>query len=162
LIKKIDSVLLFLVLCIFTLLKIDHLSIAFYWDESWVYAPAIKMLYQHGVSILPNAIPVDFSRGHPLLFHAAYVLWMKVFGPSNYAMHSFALGISLSLVVVLFRSMYLLFGRYLAWFSVVLLLTAPGPLATNTNLRPTTNTTKEMTTHIFQSEAKICDSVYSI
>ncbi len=122
-IKKIDSVLLFLVLCIFTLLKIDHLSIAFYWDESWVYAPAIKMLYQHGVSILPNAIPVDFSRGHPLLFHAAYVLWMKVFGPSNYAMHSFALGISLSLVVVLFRSMYLLFGRYLAWFSVVLLLT---------------------------------------
>lgn len=122
-IKKIDIVLLILVLCIFILLKINHLNIAFYWDESWVYAPAIKLLYQHGVSMMPNAIPVDFSRGHPLLFHAAYVVWMKVFGSSNLSMHCLALGISVLLAVVLFISMYRLFGRYVAWFSLALLLT---------------------------------------
>lgn len=121
--KKLDILLLSAVVSVFVFFKTDHLPIAFYWDESWVYAPAIKLLYQHGVSIMPNAIPVEFSRGHPLLFHAAYVLWMKVFGPSNYAMHCFALVISVSLVVVLFRAMFRLFGRQVAWFSVVLLLT---------------------------------------
>lgn len=94
---------LVLVLVIFTILKIPHLLYPFYWDESWPYVPAIKAMYHHGISLLPNSIDPIISRGHPLFFHAIGALWMNIFGTSNLSLHCFALFISVSFLITIFR-----------------------------------------------------------
>lgn len=83
------------IIIVFVITKITHLGVGFFWDESWVYAPAVKSMAEGMPSLLPNAIPVDYSRGHPLLFHFLGGLWIKVFGDSNTAMHAFPLLISI-------------------------------------------------------------------
>ncbi len=112
----------YLLLLLFTIAKIPHLSYAFYWDESWVYAPAVFLMHAHGPSILPDAVPVLFSRGHPLFFHAACAEWMNIFGATNFSMHCFALFISLSLAAATFEIMRSLFNYRVALMSGVLLL----------------------------------------
>jgi len=107
---------------IFILAKIPHLGYAFYWDESWVYAPAIKLMYEHGPDLLPTAISPDYSRGHPLLFHALCVVWMKLFGASNFSMHCFALFISVLLVVAVYEIVLKLFSKRAAIIATILLL----------------------------------------
>lgn len=114
--------LLWLALIVFVVAKLPHLYYGFYWDESWVYAPAISLMHAHGPSLLPNAIPVDYSRGHPLLFHAACAAWMDVFGTSRLAMHSFALFLSLGLAVSVYEIVLKLYGYRTALLSAVLLL----------------------------------------
>src|SRR5580704_9697985 len=95
---------LFLVLIVFAVCKLPHLHYAYYWDESWPYAVAIKTMYYHGISLMPNAIDPELSRGHPLFFHAIAALWMNIFGASHVSMHSFALLISLLLLVTLYEA----------------------------------------------------------
>jgi hypothetical protein len=104
------------------LCKLRDLSLAFYWDESWVYAPSVKLMYAHGVSLMPRAVPVEYARGHPLLFQAMCAGWMHLFGTSNVAMHSFALFVAVMMAVVLYEVMLSLFGMRAAMMSVVLLL----------------------------------------
>jgi 4-amino-4-deoxy-L-arabinose transferase-like glycosyltransferase len=106
----------------FIISRIPNLHFAFYWDESWVYAPAAYLMYDHGPSLLPDAIPILFSRGHPLLFPALCAGWMKIFGRSNYAMHSFALFISVALAIVLYEVLLTLFNKKTALISAGLLL----------------------------------------
>jgi hypothetical protein len=62
---------LFLILLIFTVFKFQHLHYAFFWDESSPYAIAIREMYNHGPSLLPNSINTNLSKGHPLFFHAS-------------------------------------------------------------------------------------------
>ncbi len=107
---------------LFVITRIPWLHYAFYWDESWVYAPAVYLMYDHGPSLLPDAIPVLFSRGHPLLFPALCAGWMKIFGRSNYAMHSFALFISVAIAIVLYEVLLKLFNNKTALISAALLL----------------------------------------
>ncbi len=84
---------IFLIL-IFVVCKLPHLGSPYYWDESWVYAPAVRTMYENGLSLLPSALSVDYSRGHPLLFHFLAAGWLKIFGTSFIAAHSFALFVS--------------------------------------------------------------------
>lgn len=89
----------FLVLLLaFVAFKWRYLGLPFFWDEAWVYAPAVKAMYKNGPSLLPDAIDPLLSRGHPLLFHAAGAAWMHVFGTSRTAMHAFALVVSIALL----------------------------------------------------------------
>ena len=81
---------LLLVLLVFVIFKIPHLFYPYYWDESWPYAPAIREMLHHGISLMPDAVNPELSRGHPLFFHAIAALWMKIFGSSHFAMHSFS------------------------------------------------------------------------
>lgn len=37
--------------------------------EAWVYVPGIRHMADAGPSLLPDAIPEYYSRGHPLLFY---------------------------------------------------------------------------------------------
>lgn len=78
----------------FILFKTGFLHMPLFWDEAWVYAPAVRAMYAEGPSLLPNAISPELTRGHPLLFHFLATLWTKVWGPSNLAMHAFALVVS--------------------------------------------------------------------
>ncbi len=112
----------YLCIALFIVLKLPDLEVAFYWDESWVYAPAISHMYDHGPSLMPDAIPVEYSRGHPLLFHALCAAWMQLFGASHVAMHSFALCIGVALALALYEIMLALFGWRVACISLALLL----------------------------------------
>ncbi len=109
-------------LLLFIIAKVPHLSYAFFWDESWVYGPAVKLMYAHGPSLLPTAIPVEFSKGHPLFFHAACATWMDVFGPSNFSVHCFALFIAILLAISLYEILNKLFNWRVALMAVILLL----------------------------------------
>ncbi|GAA4461696.1 hypothetical protein GCM10023093_06790 [Nemorincola caseinilytica] len=115
-------ILFYIALLVFIIFKIPYLSDAFYWDESWVYAPAIKSMYQAGPSLMPDVIPVEYSRGHPLLHQFACAVWMYVFGSSNLSMHSFALFLSAMLAISLFEVMRRLFDENIALISALLLL----------------------------------------
>ena len=71
--------------------KAAYLSLPYYWDEAWVYAPAIHKMHASGPSLLPDNISTSLSRGHPLMFHFLGSLWLSVFGPSRESSHAFVL-----------------------------------------------------------------------
>ncbi len=97
---------LLLVIIIFIGVKIPFLSLPYYWDEAWIYAPAIRTMEETKLGILPNSLPPELSRGHPLLFHFLGAIWMTAFGTSVTAGHLFPLLLS----VLLFAAVYL-FGK---------------------------------------------------
>jgi len=84
------------------LIRAQYLDMAFYWDEAWVYVPGIRHMADAGPSLLPDAIPEYYSRGHPLLFYFLGSIWIKIFGTSYIAFHSFPLFISTILLLVTF------------------------------------------------------------
>lgn len=83
------SLVLLAVLGVFIAFKIPHLFYPYYWDECWPYATAIKAMCDNGLSFMPDAIEANLSRGHPLFFQVIAAGWMKIFGASHLAMHSF-------------------------------------------------------------------------
>lgn len=109
-------------LLVFVIAAVPHLYYPFYWDESYVYAPAIYKMYDHGPSLFPQAVPVKYSTGHPLFFYAACAAWMKVFGASVFSMHCFALTVSCLLVVAMYEILFNLFGKPAATIGAALLV----------------------------------------
>lgn len=112
-------------LVIFLLTKLTHIHLPFFWDESWVYAPAIKIMAEQGPSLLPDSIPVEYSRGHPLFFHFLGGLWIKIFGDQNQSLHLFALSLSLFAILsfnCLFRNIS---STWIANLTTVLILSQP-------------------------------------
>ncbi len=83
--------------------KLFHLSVSYYWDESWVYAPAVKAMAEGLPSLLPGSIDVSFSRGHPLFLHFMYGWWIKIFGTSHATLHTFSLIITTALVYSIYH-----------------------------------------------------------
>ena len=114
---------LFLVVIVFVMCKIPHLFYAYYWDESWPYMPAIRAMYRHGVSLMPGSVEPNLTRGHPLFFHAIGAIWMSVFGASHVSMHSFALLISVAMLVVVYEAGLILFNKRVAIMSLLLVAT---------------------------------------
>jgi hypothetical protein len=115
-------VLLF-VLLVFICFKIPHLYYPFYCDEGWVYAPAVKTMAANGPSLLPGVIPASYSRGHPLLFHFLCALWIKCFGLSDVAVHSFPLLISVLCLIAIFEGCLRMFGIRVATMVLLLITT---------------------------------------
>jgi 4-amino-4-deoxy-L-arabinose transferase-like glycosyltransferase len=114
---------LLIVLAIFVACKIPYLQYSYYWDESWPYATAVTDMYRHGISLMPDAIDAEVSRGHPLFFHAAAALWMKVFGNSHVAMHSFALFISVLFLIAVYEAGLRLFNTRVAALALLMVAT---------------------------------------
>ncbi len=114
---------LFIVLLIFVACRIPYLHYAYYWDESWPYAVAIKQMYHHGISLMPGAIDPELSRGHPLFFHAIAAMWMGLFGSSHIAMHSFALLITVLFLALIYETGLRLFDQRMAILAVLLVAT---------------------------------------
>ena len=112
---------LFVVLILFIAVKIPALHFPFYWDESWSYAPGVKLMYLHGPSLMPNAIDLFYSRGHPLFFYAAAAAWMKIFGDSHIAQHAFALVISVCLIASVYEVCLKIFNKRTAIISLAIL-----------------------------------------
>lgn len=84
------------------LIRAQYLDMAYYWDEAWVYVPGIQHMAETGPSLLPDAIPEYYSRGHPLLFYFLGSIWIKIFGSSYVAFHAYPLLISVICLLVTF------------------------------------------------------------
>ncbi|MFO7370925.1 MAG: glycosyltransferase family 39 protein [Bacteroidales bacterium] len=92
----------------FFIAKLPYLHLPFFWDEAWVYGPAVRLMANTNLSIMPDALPVGLSRGHPLLFHFLNAAWIRIFGDSLVVIHLFNLLIACALVFAIY-----LFGKYL-------------------------------------------------
>lgn len=112
---------LLLTLIVFIALKIPHLSYPFYWDESWPYASGVKHMFANGPSLMPGAIDGELSRGHPLMFHFLASLWMKLFGTSNFAMHTFPLFIAVLFMIAIYEAGLRLFDKRVAITALLLI-----------------------------------------
>jgi 4-amino-4-deoxy-L-arabinose transferase-like glycosyltransferase len=87
---------------LFIIIKIPYLNLPYYWDEAWVYGTAIRFMEANHLSIMPDALPVYYSRGHPLLFHFIGALWLRIFGNSLLSSHIFALTVSIALLLMVY------------------------------------------------------------
>jgi len=83
----------------FVVFKWEALGLPFFWDEAWVYMPAIRTMAEVGPSVMPGSIEAELYTGHPLLFYFLASSWVKVFGYSLFKAHLFPLLISIGLVV---------------------------------------------------------------
>ena len=83
----------------FVAFKYDALFLPFFWDEAWVYMPAIRTMAEVGPSVLPGSIDAELYTGHPLLFYFLASSWIKVLGYSLLTAHSLPLLISIGLVL---------------------------------------------------------------
>lgn len=89
-------------LTIFFLYKVPYVGLPYYWDEAWSYVPAIHLMHEHGPSLLPQSMPPEVSRGHPLLFYFVASTWMKLFGEGRQFMHMFPLSLSIATLIFVF------------------------------------------------------------
>lgn len=93
-----------LLMCIlFVLSKIPFLGLPYFWDEAWVYAPAVFDMYENGPSLSPDSINPELSRGHPILFHFLAVCWMTIFGSSFTVTHSFSVFVAILTIVAVYK-----------------------------------------------------------
>lgn len=116
--------------------KWQHLSLPFFWDEAWVYAPAVIEMHKNGLSLLPSAIPPELSRGHPLLFHFLTAAWAKIFGTGFSSLHSFSLLIAVSLLVAVYFFCKEFLSPMVGFLSALLLAVQPLFLAQSSFLLP--------------------------
>jgi 4-amino-4-deoxy-L-arabinose transferase-like glycosyltransferase len=118
--------LLFIVILIgFVVFKWSHLLFPYCWDEAEFYGPAVKLMYERGISLSPQALPVEYSRGHPLLFHVLGAYWMKILGPSLMSSHLFALSVSLILLVSIYLFCLKIFSEKIALTAVLIIIIQP-------------------------------------
>lgn len=86
----------------FIALKWNALFLPFFWDEAWVYMPAIRTMAEQGPSIMPGSIDADLYTGHPLLFYFMASSWIKLWGYSHFVAHSLPMLISVALLLSMY------------------------------------------------------------
>ena len=105
--------------------KLPALFLPHFWDDAWPYATGVHIMYEHGLSLMPGAVPFDVSRGHPLLFHFLFAGWMKLVGTSLFGMHFFSFLISVALLMAVYFFCRRFFNREVAAWACVLLVVQP-------------------------------------
>ncbi len=80
----------FVVFAIFNA-QYNLINLPFFWDELGVYSRASIYLASHKLSILPNALPDELSRGHPILIPFLFGSVLKIFGIKIVVFRFFAL-----------------------------------------------------------------------
>jgi hypothetical protein len=104
--------------------KIPHLPLPYSWDEAWSYLPALIKMGENGPGLIPGAIPINESKGHPLFYYFLNSGWVKLFSGemSNIILaRIFPLIVSLVLLTVLFVIARKHFSVMVANLSVILL-----------------------------------------
>ena len=125
-----------LVIIGFVLYKLPFLNVPYYWDEAWPYSTATHILYNHGLSLMPNAIPPFISRGHPLMFFFLAAAWMKIFGSGFIAVHSFALTVSVATLIATFAFCRRFFNPATGFIATLLLCVQPVFISQSAFLMP--------------------------
>ena len=81
--KVLENYWSFLILYSFFFIAVfSYLGLPAFWDEVWVYLPSVEYLHNNEINLLPNSLPPELSRGHPLFFHSLYGMWAKLLGLS--------------------------------------------------------------------------------
>lgn len=120
----------------FFLFKLNHLFVPYFWDELGVYSRAALYMFDHQISLMPDALPVELSRGHPLLCAAIFGVGYKILGPSVWAGHLTALLFSCALLYLLHRFSEKFFDHQTAILASVLLAIQPVFIAQSTMVLP--------------------------
>lgn len=124
------------VLALVIIIKFQDLFLPFFWDEAGVYGLAVNYQFAHSLSLMPNAVPSEFSHGHPLMFPFLSASAWRVLGNSMFAVHSFALIISLLLLVVIYKKTSAYFNPTAGLVSVFFLSAQPLFLAQSCLILP--------------------------
>lgn len=120
-----SSFVLVFLLIIFIVFKWPYLDLPFFWDEAWVYGPAIQSMTESGPGLLPSALEPELSRGHPLLFHFLASVWGSIFGTTPFALHFFTLCISLITLIATYVLTKSLCNKYAGILAVIILALQP-------------------------------------
>ena len=120
----------------FFLFKLNHIMLPYFWDELGVYSRAALYMFDHQISLMPNALPSELSRGHPLLCAAIFGLGYKIFGSDVWAGHLTALLFSCGLLYLLYRFAKDFFGHKTATLACVLLAVQPVFIAQSSMVLP--------------------------
>lgn len=117
--------------------KIPHLGLPYFLDETFSYYRAILEMSKLGPGMLPGTISLDAAKGHPLFFYLLTSLWLKfVAGDSVALMRIFPLLVSLVALFVFHRFARRHTNIILANIGVVLLSLQPLFLAQASLLLP--------------------------
>ncbi|HAH22156.1 MAG TPA: hypothetical protein DCL77_00020, partial [Prolixibacteraceae bacterium] len=117
--------------------KIPHLGLPYFFDETSSYFPAIQEMAKAGPNMLPGTIPLSFSKGHPLFFYFLASLWMKfIASDSLILMRLFPLIVSLIALYVFHRFAKRNINLLLANIAVLLLSLQPLFLAQSSLVLP--------------------------
>lgn len=120
----------------FVIFKSNHLQVPFFWDEAYPYSYAVFHLLENGLSLSPTAIPVELSKGHPLLFHFLSASWIKLWGTSLISINLFPLLISVLTLLVTWKAGRKIFNKKTAFIAVTLTVVQAVFLAQSTFLLP--------------------------
>lgn len=115
-----------LLLIVFAVLKLQHASTPYFWDELGVYVPgALKMKDMGTIGLLPSALEPLYSRGHPLLFVCTQAAAFDFFGDTPFSGHCFSLFLALATLAALYLTTANLFNKATALISCLLLAVQP-------------------------------------
>ena len=114
-----------LIICLFIIFRLQDINLPFFWDETGVYVKAIYYMQQHSISLLPNSIPTDLSRGHPLLFVFFYSLIAKTIGYHVYLIHSISLFFSVGTLLITYLINKRIISPFASLAGVILLMVQP-------------------------------------
>jgi len=120
-VKKLEKhLILILSLALIIVLKIPHLFLPYSWDEAWSYYPAILKMVENGPGIIPGAIPILSSKGHPLLFYFLTSGWITLFSVKIWVVRLFPLIVSLLSVTTLYHLATRHLSKKVANYSVMI------------------------------------------
>ena len=89
-------------------------NLPYIWDELGVYSRAAIYLYENSLSLMPDAIPDELSRGHPTLTPFYFAIWFKLFGCKPLVAHVAAAFLNTAAFVFV----YLILKKYInVWLS---------------------------------------------
>lgn len=133
-IKAINPV--YLLILLFFLFKLNHIHHPYFWDELGVYSRAALYMFDHQISMMPNTIPPELSRGHPLLCSVIFAVGYRILGPHVWAGHLVALLFSCGLLFVLYRMGRDFFGHAVGLLACALLAVQPVFIAQSSMVLP--------------------------
>lgn len=86
--KKYHILILILGFAVFVAFKWNDMFLPYFWDEMAGYMSGVVYMEDHGISLMPSAVPPDLSYGHPLFMHTFMATVAKIFGNTPFVMHA--------------------------------------------------------------------------
>jgi 4-amino-4-deoxy-L-arabinose transferase-like glycosyltransferase len=124
--KFLPFILFALGLLLFATYQSKYIATPYFWDELGVYMPAAQHMNDAGtISLLPSSLDPLYSRGHPLLYTFLNASVFHFFGDRVAVAHTFALILSLLVLVSFYFIINNLFSKKIAFLSCLLLAIQP-------------------------------------
>lgn len=121
--RLLPELILFGLIILVFIFRWPYLSLHFFWDEAWVYGPAVKYIVNNGIGITPEVLPEVISRGHPILFHLLYSSLPFVVGDDSvFTIHLWALILNVLLLIGFYICLSKLSNKWIAVLSTIFLL----------------------------------------